>query len=70
MQYNKDLGNNSFSDGGKYSLGKTHQGPIYKKKYKHYIENYRLVSILNAFSKIYERYIHNSLIPFADNFLS
>ena len=44
--------------------------PIYKKKSRHQVENYRPVSILNAFSKIYERYIHNSLIPFVDNFLS
>ena len=44
--------------------------PTYKKKSRHQVENYRPVSILNAFSKIYERYIHNSLIPFVDNFLS
>ena len=44
--------------------------PIYKKKSRHQVENYRPVSILNAFSKIYERYIHNSLIPFVDSFLS
>ena len=34
------------------------------------MKNYRPVSILNAFSKMYGRYIQNSLIPFADNFLS
>ena len=32
--------------------------------------NYTPVSILNAFSRIYEGYIHNSLIPLEDNFLS
>ena len=58
---------NSFSDGAKIVSVR----PIYKKKYKHQVEeNYRPVSILNAFSKMYERYIHNSLIPFVDNFLS
>ena len=44
--------------------------PIFKKKSRHELENYRPVSILNNFSKIYERYIHNSLTSFVDNFLS
>ena len=44
--------------------------PIFKKKPRHELENYRPVSILNTFSKIYERYIHNSLTPFVNNFLS
>ena len=44
--------------------------PIWKKKSRHRVENYRPASILNAFSKIYERHIHDFLIPFADNFLS
>ena len=58
---------NSFSDGAKIVSVRS----IYKKKYRHQVgENYRPVSILNAFSKMYERYIHNSLIPFVDNFLS
>ena len=54
---NRDLESNSFSDGAK--IASSHQ-----------VENHRPVSILNAFSKIYERYIHNSLIPLVDNFLS
>ena len=41
--------------------------PIY---FRHQVENYRPVSILNAFSKKCEKYIDNSLIPFVDNFLS
>ena len=61
MQYN-----NSFSDEAKIAPVR----PMYKKKSRHQVENYRPVSILNTFSKIYERYIHNSLIPFVDNFLS
>ena len=44
--------------------------PIYKKKFSNETENYRPVSLLNAFSKIYERYIINSIKPFVNNFLS
>ena len=62
----KDLEGNSFSDGAKIASVR----PIHKKKSRHQVDNYRPVSILNAFSKISERYIHNSLIPFVDNFLS
>ena len=43
--------------------------PIYKKKSRKELENYRPVSLLNAFSKIYERYIYNLIILFANNFL-
>ena len=63
---NCDIKENSFSDSAKI----TSVRPIYKKKARHEIESYRSVSILNASSKIYERYIHNSLTPFVDNFLS
>ena len=44
--------------------------PIYKKKSRNELENYRPVSLLNAFSKIYERYILNSITLFVNNFLS
>ena len=44
--------------------------PIYKKKSRNELENYRPVSLLNAFSKIYERCIHNSIAPFVSHFLS
>ena len=63
---NKDIESNSFSDGAKIASAI----PIYKEKSRHQVENYRPVSILNAFSKMSESYIHNSLIPFVDNFLS
>ena len=63
---NKDLESNSFSEGAKIASVR----PIYKKKSRHQVKNYTPISILNAFSKIYESYIHNSLIRFADNFLS
>ena len=54
---NEVLQNSSFLDAAKIASAR----PIYKKKYRRTIENYRLVSILNTFSKIYERYIHDSL---------
>ena len=44
--------------------------PMYKKKSRNELENYRPFSQLNAFSKTYERYIHNSITPFVNNFLS
>ena len=63
---NKDLESNSFSDGAKIASVRS----IYKKKSRYQVENYKAVSIVNAFSKIYERYIHNYLILIVDNFLS
>ena len=63
---NMDIDNDDFSDGGKIASVR----PLFKKKSRNKIENYRPISILNTFSKIYERYIHNSLTPFVDNFLS
>ena len=63
---NKGLESNSFTDGAKIASVR----PIYKKISRHQLENYGPVSMLNAFSEIYEMYIHNSLIPFVDNFLS
>ena len=35
--------------------------PIYKKKSKNGLENYRPLLLLNNFSKIYERYTYNSI---------
>ena len=63
---NKDLESNSFSDRAKIASVR----PIYKKKSRHQVGNYRPVSILNTFSTICERYIRNAVIPFVDNFLS
>ena len=40
--------------------------PIYKKKSQKYLP----ISLLNAFSKTYERCIHNSITSFVNNFLS
>ena len=63
---NMDIDEDDFSDGGKIASVR----PMYKKKSRNKIENYRPVSILNAFSKIYEKYIQNSLTPFVDKILS
>ena len=42
--------------------------PIYKKEYKHHIENYRPISILPSISKIFEKVIYNQLYAyFVDN---
>ena len=47
-----------FSDGTKNVLVR----PIYEKKNRQYKENYHRVSILNGFSKVYERFINDSML--------
>ena len=44
--------------------------PICEKKSRNESENYKPVSLLNDFSKTYEKYILNSITPFLNNFLS
>ena len=44
---NKDLESNSFSDEAKIASAR----PIYKKKFRHQVQKYKPVSILNAFQK-------------------
>ena len=63
---NKGLQNSSFPDAAKIASVR----PIYKKKCRNTIENYRPVSILNTFSKIYEKDIDDSLIPYINKCLS
>ena len=63
---NTDIQNYNVPDNTKVATVR----PIYKKKSRNELENCRPVSLLNAFSKIYERYIHNSITPFVNNFLS
>ena len=63
---NKGLQNSSLPDAAKIASVRL----IYKKKFRNTIENYRPVSILNTFSKIYERYIHGALIPYISKCLS
>ena len=43
--------------------------PKQKKKSRNELENYRPASLLNAFTKIYGRYIHNSITPVLNKFL-
>ena len=63
---NKDLKENKFSENAKTALVK----PIYKKDDGEKIKNYRPVNLLNGFSKIYERFLHDSLSNFTDKLLS
>ena len=63
---NKDLKENKFSENAKTALVR----PIYKKDDRGKIKNYRPVSLLNGFSKIYERFLHDSLSSFTDKVLS
>ena len=63
---NNDLLRNSFSDPAKIPSVRT----MFKKGERTEIGNYRPVSILNCFSKIYERYLHNQIASFSNEFLS
>ena len=62
---NKDLTENKFSENAKTALVR----PIYKKDSSK-IKNSRPVSLLNGFSKIYERFLHDRLSNFTDKVLS
>ena len=63
---NNDLSNNAFSDSAKLASVR----PIYKKDDRNEIKNYRPVSILNCFSKIYETFLNKELLPFVNRFIS
>ena len=63
---NTNIENYNVLDNTKVATGK----PIYKKKPRNKLENYKPVSLLNTFSKIYEGYIHNLITAFVNNFLS
>ena len=52
------------------SAKKSSVRPIFKKGERTEIGNYRAVSILNCFSKIYERYLHNQIPSFSNEFSS
>ena len=62
----KYLKENKFSENAKTTLVK----PIYKKDDGDKIKNYGPVSLLNSFSKIYERILHDSLSNLTDKILS
>ena len=61
-----DLSNNAFSDSAKPASVR----PIYKKDDRNEIKNYRPVSILNCFSKIYEKFLNEQLLPFVNRSIS
>ena len=63
---NKDLKENKFSEMYKTALVR----PTYKKDDRDKIENYRPVSLSNGFSRIYERFLHDSSSNFTDKILS
>ena len=63
---NNDLNNNSFSNEAKIATVR----PIYKKKSRDKIENYRPVNILSCFSKIYEKFLLDKFKPFINTFFS
>ena len=60
-----DISRSYFSDGAKNALVR----PICKKKARRNKEH-RPVSILNGFSKIYERFINGSMLHLTQTFLS
>ena len=63
---NKDISNNKLSENAKTATIR----PIFKKGDRTKIKNYRPVSLLNIFPKIYERFLHENLTNFVDTFLS
>ena len=63
---NNDLSRNSFMDSAKIASVKS----IFKKEERTDIENYRPVSILNCFSKIYGTFLHNQIAFFSNELLS
>ena len=63
---NNDIKRQMFSESAKIA----HVTPLFKSKIRTNKINYRPVSILSVFSKIYERFIQEVLTPFIDNLLS
>ena len=63
---NHDISRSYFSDCAKNALVR----PIYKQKDRQNKEHYLPVSILNGFSKVYERFINDSMLPIIQTLLS
>ena len=63
---NHGIDNNNFSEVAKIPTVRL----IYKKSNRDKIENYRPVSILNCFSKVYKRFPHEQFEPFVETFVS
>ena len=63
---NNGLLSNSFLDSSKIAS----VGPTFKKGERTETGNYRPVGILNCSSKMYERFVHNQIASFSNEFLS
>ena len=63
---NRAIKVNHFSEDAKTALVR----PLHKKNDRDKIQNYRPVSILNGFSKVYEKYLLNSLSNHIEKILS
>ena len=62
----KDISNNKFSENDKTAT----VGQIFEKGDQREIKNCRSVSLLNIFTKIYERFLHENLTNYVETFLS
>ena len=63
---NNDISSNQYFKHAKTATVR----PIFKKDDRTNIKNYRPVSLLNIFSKIYERFLHENLTSYLEIFLS
>ena len=61
-----DISKNKYSEHAKIATVR----PIFKKDDRTKIKNYRPVSLLNMFSKIYEKFLHENLTNYLNTFLS
>ena len=64
--FNRSISKNKFCEGAKTAV----VPPIFKKDDRTKMENYRPVSILNIFAKIFEKQLKNMIEPFVESILS
>ena len=62
----KDISNNKFSENAKTAVVRA----IFEKGDRTKIKNYGAVNLLNIFTKIYNRFLHENLTNYIDTFLS
>ena len=62
----KDISNNKFSENAKTAAVRA----IFEKGDRTKIKNYGAVNLLNIFTKIYNRFLHENLTNYIDTFLS
>ena len=63
---NNDITKNAFSEKAKLAFIR----PMFEKNEREKIKNYRTVSILNCFSKVYEKFLLEKFKQLANSFLS